>query len=96
MRQRIKFVVILFFVALAAAASGLSPLARHASAKPAFMDRYDRDPYSKPQLRGRCTVCHIGRGGAERNDFGEAFEDAGYRITPKLREKFPAVFEPAQ
>ena len=93
MRQRIKFVVFLFFIALAATA-GLSTLTRPASAKPAFMNRYDRDPYSKAQLRGRCTVCHVGRGGAERNDFGEAFEDAGYRITPKLREKFPAVFEP--
>jgi hypothetical protein len=90
----VKFVVVLFFVALAATASSMSFMARHASAKPAFMDRYDRDPYSKAQLRGRCTVCHVGRGGAERNDFGEAFEDAGYRITPKLREKFPAVFEP--
>jgi len=61
--------------------------------KPAFMDRYNRDPYSKSDLRGKCTVCHIGRGGGERNDFGEAFEDAGYRITPKLRTKFPELFE---
>lgn len=61
--------------------------------KPAFMDRYNRDPYSKTELRGKCTVCHIGRGGGERNDFGEAFEDAGYRITPKLRTKFPNLFE---
>jgi hypothetical protein len=93
MRQRVKFVAFFFFFALAATASSLSFLARPASAKPAFMDRYDRDPYAKAALRGRCTVCHVGRGGAERNDFGEAFEDAGYRITPKLREKFPAVFE---
>jgi len=62
-------------------------------AKPAFMDRYNNDPYSKVELRGKCTVCHIGKGGGERNDFGEAFEDAGYRITPKLREKFPKLFE---
>jgi hypothetical protein len=61
--------------------------------KPAFMDRYNRDPYSKADLRGKCTVCHIGRGGGERNEFGEAFEDAGYRITPKLRAKFPDLFE---
>jgi hypothetical protein len=64
-----------------------------ALAKPAFMDRYNNDPYSKPELRGKCTVCHIGKGGAERNDFGEAFEDAGYRITPKLRARFPELFE---
>jgi hypothetical protein len=62
-------------------------------AKPAFMDRYNNDPYSKPELRNKCTVCHVGKGGAERNDFGEAFEDAGYRITAKLRAKFPELFE---
>ena len=93
MRQRVKLIVFVLFVALAASVLGLSFLTRPAAAKPAFMDRYDRDPYSKATLRGRCTVCHVGRGGGERNDFGEAFEDAGYRITPKLREKFPSVFE---
>jgi hypothetical protein len=64
-----------------------------ALAKPAFMDRYNNDPYSKPELRNKCTVCHVGKGGAERNEFGEAFEDAGYRITPKLRAKFPELFQ---
>jgi hypothetical protein len=63
-----------------------------ALAKPAFMDRYNNDPYSKPDLRGKCTVCHVGKGGGERNEFGEAFEDASYRITPKLRGKFPEMF----
>jgi hypothetical protein len=63
-----------------------------ALAKPAFMDRYNNDPYSKADLRGKCTVCHVGKGGGERNEFGEAFEDAGYRITPKLRGKFPELF----
>lgn len=62
------------------------------TAKPAFMDRYDADPYARPELKNKCTVCHIGHGGGERTDFGEAFADAGYRITPKLRAKFPEVF----
>jgi len=61
-------------------------------AKPAFMDRYNRDEYARAELKTKCTICHIGRGGAERNDFGEAFEDAGYRFTPKLRRKFPQYF----
>src|SRR4051794_30270528 len=61
-------------------------------AKPAFMDRYDADPFARPELKNKCTVCHIGHGGGERNDFGEAFADSGYRITPKLRAKFPAEF----
>jgi hypothetical protein len=94
MRQRVKLIVFVLFVALAASVLGLSFLTRPAAAKPAFMDRYDRDPYSKATLRGHCTVCHVGRGGGERNDFGEAFEDAGYRITPRLRQRFPTVFEP--
>ena len=63
-----------------------------AFAKPAFMARYNNDPYSKADLHGKCTVCHIGKGGGERNEFGEAFEDVGYRITPKLRAKFPDLF----
>ncbi len=63
-------------------------------AKPAFMDRYNKDSSSKPELRNKCTVCHLGRGGGERNDFGEEFADAGYRITPKLRRQFPALFVP--
>src|SRR5918912_2423935 len=95
MRQRVKLTVFVLFVSLAASVLGLSLLTRPAAAKPPFMDRYDRDPYSKATLRGRCTVCHVGRGGGERNDFGEAFEDAGYRITPKLREKFPERFRRA-
>jgi hypothetical protein len=61
-------------------------------AKPAYMDRYNTDARAKQELKNKCTVCHVGRGGDTRNDFGEAFEDAGYRITPKLRQKFPKLF----
>lgn len=78
---------------LFAAPAYILTIAIIALAKPAFMDRYNNDPYSRPELRGKCTVCHIGKGGAERNDFGEAFEDTGYRITPKLRARFPEFFE---
>lgn len=84
MHQRVRA------VAVSAAIGGFTTIAL---AKPAFMDRYNADPYSKAELKGKCTVCHIGRGGGERNDFGEAFEDLGYRITPKLRAKFPELFE---
>ena len=78
---------LIFAVAYIAAAAVV------ALATPAFMDRYNNDPYSKAELRGKCTICHIGKGGAERNQFGEAFEDGGYRITPKLRARFPELFE---
>ena len=82
--KRARLIFAMVYIAAAAVA---------ALAKPAFMDRYNNDPYSKAELRGKCTICHIGKGGAERNDFGEAFEDGGYRITPKLRAKFPELFE---
>lgn len=82
--RRLQTILVGVFIAMSAVV---------AFAKPAFMDRYNNDPYSKTELRGKCTVCHIGKGGGERNDFGEAFEDAGYRITPKLRAKFPELFE---
>jgi hypothetical protein len=90
MHGRIKLIVCGLFVALAATMAALS--SRTVAAKPAYMDRYNRDPLALAELRGKCTVCHIGRGGGERNDFGEAFEDTGFRITPKLRDKFPERF----
>jgi hypothetical protein len=83
-KQRVKAILIIIFLVMAGVV---------AFAKPAFMDRYNNDPYSKAELHGKCTVCHIGKGGGERNDFGDAFEDAVYRITPKLRAKFPELFE---
>jgi hypothetical protein len=92
MRERVKLIVFVLFVALAALSAGMTFLARPVAAKPAYMDRYNRDPFSKAALRGKCTLCHVGRGGGERNDFGEAFDDAGFRITPKLRQKFPEMF----
>jgi hypothetical protein len=91
MRQRIKLFVLTAFVVFATLAR-LTFFVPSVAAKPAFMDRYSRDPYARAELSRKCTVCHVGRGGGERNDFGEAFEDAGFRITPKLREKFPALF----
>ena|SRR2546423_13469006 len=89
--RRIKLIALMLFIALAATLA-VAECFHAVAAKPAFMDRYNQDPFARPQLRGRCTVCHIGRGGGERNDFGDAFEDSGYRITPKLRGKFPALF----
>jgi hypothetical protein len=67
-------------------------LIRTVQAKPAYMDRYNRYARAKQELKNKCTVCHVGRRGDARNNFGEAFEDAGYRITPKLRERFPKLF----
>ena len=77
----------------AVVAAFLAGAAVVAFAKPAYMDRYNADPYAKAAMRNKCTVCHVGHGGGERNDFGEAFADSGFRITPKLRAKFPDLFE---
>ncbi|MFN2456296.1 MAG: hypothetical protein ABR577_19030 [Pyrinomonadaceae bacterium] len=91
MKQRVKTLVLL--TALSAMASVMYAARPATLAKPAFMDRYNRDPYSKPELHGKCSVCHINHPGGERNDFGEAFEDAGFRITPQMRAKFSELFE---
>ncbi|HZS07016.1 MAG TPA: hypothetical protein VFD58_19425 [Blastocatellia bacterium] len=92
MKRRAIRLLILAVTLSALGLASAGPLTVAVQAKPAFMDRYNKDPYSKPELRNKCTVCHIGRGGGERNDFGEEFADAGYRITPKLRKQFPALF----
>ena len=97
---RVK-ILVLFALVIAAMWMGLVRPAFFANpvlAKPAYMDRYNRDPYAREELMNKCTVCHVGRGGDQRNDFGEAFEDAGYRITPKMRAKFSQLFarEPRQ
>ena len=92
--RKLKVILVLALVAIAVIVGLIRPasLATPALAKPAYMDRYNRDPYAKPELMKKCTVCHVERGGGDRNNFGEAFADASYRITPKMREKFPQLF----
>ena len=94
-KRTLKAIVLVTLIAIAATLVLNRPtwLARPVLAKPAYMDRYNRNPYAKLRFTDKCTLCHLGRAGAERNDFGEAFEDAGYRITPKIREKFSQFFE---
>lgn len=95
-RDTAKVILIGLLIAVGAFVVLVKPgsLVRPVQAKPAYMDRYNRDSYAKRELMDKCTVCHVGRGGERRNDFGEAFEDAGYRVTPKLRAKFPTLFNP--
>ena len=93
-KRQLRFLLFGAFLAVGIIAAMIRPafLAPRGFAKPAYMDRYNRDPYARSEWIDKCTVCHVGRGGAERNEFGEAFEYAGYRITPKLRAKFPKLF----
>ncbi|QQS46058.1 MAG: hypothetical protein IPM66_19395 [Acidobacteriota bacterium] len=62
-------------------------------ARPEYLRQYAADPFSKPELRNRCSVCHVNpAGGGPRNDFGRAFAQAGFQITGDLRQRFPDRF----
>jgi hypothetical protein len=64
-----------------------------ANARPEFLALFAADPYSRPELRNKCSVCHINpAGGGERNEFGKAFAAAGFKITPALRDAWPDRF----
>ncbi|MGH9840394.1 MAG: c-type cytochrome [Blastocatellia bacterium] len=62
-------------------------------AMPKFMDRYDADPFAKPENKGRCTTCHTNEEGfGPLNKTGQAFAKNGYRITDELRKQAPEAF----
>ena len=64
-------------------------------ALPEFMKLYASDPFSRSELRTHCSNCHVNPAGSgPRNEFGQAFEAAGKKITPELRQQFPALFRP--
>ena len=92
-KRHLKLIILTVFAGLTLFGSKQFLRTQTVSAKPSFMDRYNRDPFAREELKTKCTICHIGRGGGERNDFGDAFEDASYRFTPKLRGKFPQMFK---
>jgi hypothetical protein len=63
-----------------------------AYAMPQFLQLYRMDPFRNPNMDG-CNTCHMSpQGGDARNAFGQAFENAGERITPLLRAQFPDRF----
>ena len=56
--------------------------------------KYDSDKRSLPSIRGMCNVCHISpNGGGPTNEFGMAFEQAGFMISDSLVAKFPNLFQ---
>src|SRR5262249_40991034 len=62
-------------------------------ARPEYLKIFAADPASRPELRNKCSVCHVNpAGGGERNAFGKAFAAAGFEITPALRKQFPDRF----
>src|SRR5262249_17052705 len=72
----------------------LSPAeAKPHKAAPKYQKISAADPLSRPELRTKCSTCHVNpAGGGERNDFGKAFAAAGFEITPELRQRFPDRF----
>lgn len=66
---------------------------RTVQARPEYLKIFAADKLSRPELRSKCSVCHINpAGGGERNAFGKAFAAAGFEITPELRKRFPDRF----
>jgi hypothetical protein len=62
-------------------------------ARPEYLKIFAADPLSRPELRTKCSTCHVNpAGGGERNAFGKAFAAAGLEITPDLRRRFPDRF----
>lgn len=84
MERKIKIIAVILFITTTSIIT---------LAQPAFMNRYNADPYSKTVLQSDCTICHNGYGGGKRNAFGQAFKEVGYQITPQLRVNFPELFE---
>src|SRR5580765_2534826 len=73
--------------------SAVAFLAPGARALPEYLKIYAADPASRPELRTRCSVCHVNpAGGGPRNEFGVAFAQAGKKITPDLRQRFASLF----
>ena len=62
-------------------------------ARPEFLMRFQSDPFRIAEVDG-CSVCHENpNGGGPRNVFGQAFEEAGYMVTPMIRADFPDRFD---
>lgn len=81
----------LFKIAFIIAAFAVAVLT--VQARPEYLKLYAADPNSLPELRNKCSVCHVRpEGGGPRNEFGKAFTAAGLQITPELRKQFPDRF----
>ncbi len=67
-----------------------------ARAIPGFLERFNRDAFSRPELRNQCSTCHVDpAGGGPRNEFGQAFDAAEFQFTPALHAAWPDRFLPS-
>ncbi|MBI3655773.1 MAG: hypothetical protein HY232_05050 [Acidobacteria bacterium] len=54
---------------------------------------YRDNPFSLPELRSQCVVCHTQpEGGGPRNEFGKAFVKEDRLMTETLRTNYPMMF----
>lgn len=78
---------------ITASCLALFGIALTVQARPEYLRQFAADPLSKPELRNKCSVCHVNpAGGGARNEFGKAFVAAGFQITADLRKRFPDNF----
>lgn len=71
--------------------------ASRAYARPEYLRIFAADPFAKAEWKTKCATCHENpAGGGPRNAFGQAFQAAGFKITPELRQKFPDRFNPPE
>ena len=81
------FILLLFAVAF------VTVTVFESQARPKYMRRYNANTSAKKEYKNKCTICHIGRGGAENTSFGLEFADSGYQFTPALKQKYPKYFK---
>lgn len=61
---------------------------------PQYLEIYNNDKFAKQENKNKCSTCHINpNGGGPRNEFGQAFDKNGRKITNELRQQFPELFD---
>src|SRR2546423_12548882 len=70
-----------------------------AAGHPAYLNLFANDPRSKPELRTSCVICHAPEARATDpnflTEFGRAFKANRNLISPEMRDRFTALFNPA-